>query len=188
MVGVSLTSNSLWGGVACGILLQHQCHCRACSPWLWIVVVIPRLVLQLSLCTARPPLHRPSDETVASVASTNSACLRGTKDMFDSLKRVRTAAGESVRAKLTKAQVLTLLANRCILLLHMGKVRPRTRTIPPAPPLPSSIRSLACVLVDHSLAMCTCHRGNCRDTCPRACGPWFVVGLVGAAGGLQGCH
>ena len=65
---------------------------------------------------------RPSDETVASVASNNSACLRGTKDMFESLKRIRTAVAESVRGKLNKAQVLTLLANRCVLLLHMGKV------------------------------------------------------------------
>ncbi len=35
---------------------------------------------------------------------------------------IRTAAAEHVRAKLTQQQLRTLLTNRCVLLLHMGKV------------------------------------------------------------------
>ncbi len=38
------------------------------------------------------------------------------------LHSIRTAAADTVRAKLSQRQLKTLLANRCVLLLHMGKL------------------------------------------------------------------
>jgi hypothetical protein len=53
---------------------------------------------------------------------------------------VRNATSESARAKATRNQLLVMLANRCVLLMHMGKVcRPRVFVAAPVPQLWDSL-------------------------------------------------
>ena len=76
---------------------------RACAAW---------------VCVA----NRPSSAMVAAVAANNLAVVRGSRDLFDSVKRVKAALGVAGE-KLTETQKRALAINHAILMCHMHKVR-----------------------------------------------------------------
>lgn len=61
---------------------------------------------------------------VAAVAGNNLAVVRGSRDLFDSVKRVKAATGTAA-GKLTETQKRALAINHAILMCHMHKVRER---------------------------------------------------------------
>lgn len=78
---------------------------------------------------------RPSDATVMAVAANNLAVLRAGRDLFDSVKRNKTALAQPVVSKLTPAQRRVMSLNRAILLCYMNRVRmrPTPRAFPAGP-------------------------------------------------------
>ena len=64
---------------------------------------------------------RPSDATVMAVAANNLAVLRAGRDLFDSVKRNKTALAQPVVSKLTPAQRRVMSLNRAILLCYMNR-------------------------------------------------------------------
>ena len=65
---------------------------------------------------------KPRDGVVGAVAANNLAVLREGGELFDSHKRLRSAATDAVEAKLLPAQLEAIRFNRCLLLLRMGKL------------------------------------------------------------------
>ena len=84
---------------------------------------LPMCTCHSSACVA----NRPSSAMVAAVAANNLAVVRGSRDLFDSVKRVKAALGVAGE-KLTETQKRALAINHAILMCHMHKVR--------MPPLP----------------------------------------------------
>jgi signal recognition particle subunit SRP72 len=66
--------------------------------------------------------QKPADDGVVAVAQNNLASLNGTRELFESNKRMRASATDAVRAKLSSVQNETMTLNRCLLLLYLGKV------------------------------------------------------------------
>ena len=65
---------------------------------------------------------RPSDAVVAAVAANNVVTLRHDHDLFDSLKKVKSAATPATESKLSTAQKKAIHINHCLVLLKMNKV------------------------------------------------------------------
>eukprot|EP00500_Bicosoecida_sp_ms1_P001318 CAMPEP_0203810792 /NCGR_PEP_ID=MMETSP0115-20131106/3157_1 /ASSEMBLY_ACC=CAM_ASM_000227 /TAXON_ID=33651 /ORGANISM="Bicosoecid sp, Strain ms1" /LENGTH=423 /DNA_ID=CAMNT_0050719595 /DNA_START=184 /DNA_END=1451 /DNA_ORIENTATION=- len=66
--------------------------------------------------------QKPSDESVAAVASNNIVSLRGNAELFDSFKRNRQVMAEGLQRKLMPQQRMTFAFNRCVLLLYMRRL------------------------------------------------------------------
>mmetsp|Transcript_22936 Transcript_22936/g.39296 ORF Transcript_22936/g.39296 Transcript_22936/m.39296 type:complete len:654 (+) Transcript_22936:53-2014(+) len=65
--------------------------------------------------------NKPSDAAVAAVASNNIVSLKKERNLFDSLKKSKTAASEALDTKLSSKQKLVIACNRALLLLYMNK-------------------------------------------------------------------
>jgi len=65
--------------------------------------------------------QRPSDKTVAAVASNNIVTIHGDKDLFDSYRKAKVAL--NVESKLTSDQREIMTFNFCLLLLKMGRLK-----------------------------------------------------------------
>lgn len=71
----------------------------------------------------RGPLSdRPSDAVVTAVAANNIVTLRHDHDLFDSLKKIKSATTPATEGKLSTAQKRAIHINHCLVLLKMNKV------------------------------------------------------------------
>ena len=66
---------------------------------------------------------KPSDESVLAVAENNIVGINQTHDLFDSFKKLKHATSETMNQKLTSIQKKVIGVNRCLVLMHMNKVK-----------------------------------------------------------------
>jgi hypothetical protein len=67
-------------------------------------------------------MRRLRNDYVSAVASNNIVAIRKDKDLFDSLKRLKSIDTDALSEKLTSEQLESILCNRALILCLMNKV------------------------------------------------------------------
>lgn len=75
-----------------------------------------RILSHIYLCC-----YRPSDVAVAAVASNNIVTVNKEQNVFDSRKKIKTAAANSVQHKLVSAQRQPIAMNQCLLYMYSNQ-------------------------------------------------------------------
>lgn len=73
--------------------------------------------------------NKPSDLSIAAVASNNIVTLNKDQNVFDSKKKIKIATSEGLDQKLTSKQRQTIAINNCLLLLHTNQIDQCRRSI-----------------------------------------------------------
>lgn len=66
--------------------------------------------------------QKPDDVSLTVIASNNIIVLNGDRDVFDSKKKIKVLVSDGTSKKLTRAQKLSILYNRCLFSLHTNQL------------------------------------------------------------------